>query len=187
MTAFVDEIAGPMTRLVGEYWARGDLPIYGEHLYTAVLDSLLVREASLSKGAVAQPTVLLTTPSGEFHTLGLSMLSAVLGEAGVSSLRLHGGLPVSEIAAATEAYELRAVGVSVTCFCPPKILAGFMRALRSALPADVALWFGGAGVDQVAQIPPDITLFASMYELSETCKSLNLSETNARQNVKAGQ
>ena len=32
MAAFVEEIAGPMTRLVGEYWARGDLPIFGERI-----------------------------------------------------------------------------------------------------------------------------------------------------------
>lgn len=187
MAVFVDEIAGPMTRLVGDYWARGDLPIYGEHLYSAVLESLLVRETSLSKGAAAQPKVLLTTPGGEYHTLGLSMVNAVLGEAGVSSLRLHGGLPISEIAAASEAYAMRAVGVSVTKCCPPKILAGFMRALRNALPADVALWFGGAGVNQVPQIPPGITLFASMVELSKACESLDLSGTNAPANMKAGQ
>ena len=115
------------------------------------------------------------------------MVSAVLGEAGVSSLRLQGGLPLSEIAAATQAYGVRVVGVSATNLYPPKILAGFMRALRKALPPDVALWFGGAGVNQVSQIPPGITLFASMYELSETCKSLDLSGTTALPNVKAGQ
>lgn len=175
MAAFVEEIAGPMTSLVGEYWARGDLPIFGEHLYSAVLDSLLVRETSLSKGAVAQPKVLLTTPTDEHHTLGLSMVNAVLSSAGIASLRLHGGLPISEIAAATEAYGLRAVGVSATCLYPPKILAGFMRTLRNALPPNVALWFGGAGMNKVSHIPSGVTVFASMYELSDVCVSLDLS------------
>lgn len=48
MAGFVEEIAGPLTREVGEYWARGALPIFGEHLYSSVLDSLLVRETSRS-------------------------------------------------------------------------------------------------------------------------------------------
>ncbi len=184
MAAFIEEIAGPMTRLVGEYWARGELPIYGEHLYSSVLDSLLVSETSLSKGAVAQPTVLLTTPAGEHHNLGLSMVNAVLGAAGVASLRLHGGLSISEIVAATEAYGVRAVGVSATCLYPPKILAGFMCSLRSALPLNVALWFGGAGVNKVSQIPPGVTIFASMYELRDACESLELSGAKTLLNQK---
>jgi DNA-binding transcriptional MerR regulator len=185
MAAFVEEIAGPMTRLVGEYWARGALPIYSEHLYSAILVSLLVREVSLSKGAVTQPTVLLTTPAGEQHTLGLTMVNAVLGAAGIASLRLDGGLPISEIAAATEAYGMRAVGVSATCLYPPKMLSGFMQSLRNALPANVALWFGGAGVNKVCQIPPGVTVFASMYELRDTCESLELLGAKALLNQKA--
>ena len=184
MVAFIEEIAGPMTHLVGEYWARGDLPIYGEHLYSAVLDSLLARETSFSKGAGAQPTVLLTTPAGEHHTLGLSMVSAVLGAAGIGSLRLHGGLPVSEISAATKSYGLRAVGVSATCLYTPKLLTGMMRSLRNALPADVALWFGGAGVNSVCQIPSGVTVFASMYELRDACESLKSLGAKALQSQK---
>jgi methanogenic corrinoid protein MtbC1 len=184
MAAFIEEIAGPMTRRVGEYWARGELPIYGEHLYSSVLDSLLVREASLSKGAGAPPSVLLTTPAGEHHNLGLSMVNAVLGAAGVASLRLHGGLSISEIAAATEAYGVSVVGVSATCLYPPKILAGFMRSLRNALPPNVALWFGGAGVNKVGQIPSGVTVFASMYELRDACESLELLGAKALQNQK---
>lgn len=185
MVAFVEEIAGPMTRLVGEYWARGALPIYGEHLYSAVLDSLLMRETSCSKGAVTQPKVLLTTPAGELHTLGLSMVNAVLGAAGITCLRLHGGLPVSEIAAATKAYGVRAVGVSATCLYPPKILGGFVRSLRNALDPDVALWFGGAGVNRVCNIPAGVTVFASMYELRDACESLDLLGAQTLQNQKS--
>jgi DNA-binding transcriptional MerR regulator/methylmalonyl-CoA mutase cobalamin-binding subunit len=184
MAAFIEEIAGPMTRLVGEYWARGELPIYGEHLYSAVLDSLLVREVSLSKAAGVQPTVLLTTAAGEQHTLGLSMVNAVLAAAGVASLRLQGGLPVTEITAAATAYGVQVVGVSATCLYPPKILSGFMCSLRNALPGNVALWFGGTGVDKLAQIPSGVTVFASMYELRDACESLDLSGAQALQNKK---
>lgn len=184
MAAFVEDIAGPLTCQVGEYWSRGELPIYCEHLYSAVLDSLLLREPGLAKVAGMQPVVLLTTPAGEQHTLGLSMVSAVLGSCGIASLSLHGGLPVSEIVAATQAYGVRVVGVSATSLYPPKMLAGFMLSLRKALPANVALWFGGSGVDKVCQIPPGVTLFASMYELRDACKSLELSGATRLQNQK---
>ena len=171
---FIEEIAGPATYQVGEYWVRGELPIFGEHLFSSVLESLLLREASLSKAATKQPSVLLTTPAGDIHTLGLSMVNAVLGEAGVASMRLQGGLPLPEIVAATAVYGLKAVGVSASCYCPPKMLRALMQQLRAALPVHVALWFGGAGVDRVSKIPPGVTVFGSMHELRDACISLDL-------------
>jgi len=187
MAGFVDEIAGPLTREVGEYWARGELPIFGEHLYTAVLDSLLVRETSCSEGAGQKPCVLLTTPAGEHHTLGLSMVDAVLGESGIASIRLHGGLPVSEIAAAVDAYQIKAVGVSATCHYPPKILNASMMSLRSALPPEVQLWFGGAGIRKVCHTPLGVTTFASMFKLQEACLELRVSGCNLLESPKATQ
>lgn len=174
MLEFVEEVAGPLTYQVGEYWARGELPIFGEHLFSSVLESLLLREASVSKAAHTPPLVLLTTPAGELHTLGLSMVSAVLGETGVACLRLHGGLPLPEIVAATAVYGLKVVGVSASCYYPPKLLRALMQQLRRALPAHVALWFGGGGVDRVSKIPPGVMVFGSMQELPEACISLDL-------------
>ena len=175
MAGFVEEIAGPLTREVGEYWARGALPIFGEHLYSSVLDSLLVRETSRSEGAGKIPGVLLTTPAGEQHTLGLSMVNAVLGEIGIACIRLHGGLPVSEIAAAVEAYQMKAVAVSATCLYPPKALTASMQTLRNALPSEIQLWLGGAGTRKLCNIPDGITTFASMHELQEACLDLRVS------------
>jgi DNA-binding transcriptional MerR regulator/methylmalonyl-CoA mutase cobalamin-binding subunit len=187
MAEFVEEFAGPLTRLVGEYWACGVLPIYGEHLYSAELDDFLMRETPRSKGAADRPSVLLSTPAGEQHTLGLSMVNAVLGEAGVASVCLHGGLPVSEISAAVDAYQLKAVGVSATCLYPPKMLAALMKALRNALSPKVGLWFGGAGVKQVCHVPPGVMTFASMHEIRDVCESLDLSVSQDSETKKATQ
>lgn len=185
MAAFVEDIAGPLTRQVGEYWAGGALPIYVEHHYSAVLDSFLLREASRFQAETMKPTVLLTTPSDEHHTLGLSMVNAVLSEAGVTCLRLSGGLPVSEIAAAADAYQVKVVGVSVTCLYPPKLLSASIVALRNALSPRVGLWFGGAGVNKVCQLPTGVTTFASMYELRDACATLNLSNVQNQETNKA--
>jgi hypothetical protein len=76
------------------------------------------------------------------------------------------------------------VGVSATNLYTPKLLTGIMYSLRNALPADVALWFGGAGVNKVAQIPPGVTVFASMYELRDACESLKLLGAQTLQNKK---
>lgn len=176
MAEFVEEFAGPLTQQVGEYWARGLLPIFAEHVYSAALDSILLRDVIRAEAASVQPGVLLTTPAGEQHTLGLSMVSAVLGEAGVASMRLQGGLPASELGAVVAAYRIKVVGVSATCLYPPKILAASMRAMRSALPPEIGLWFGGGGVNKVSLMPKGVTIFASMYELRDASKALGSCE-----------
>lgn len=172
MADFVESFAGPLTRRVGECWAGGSLPIFAEHMYSATLESVLLREAIAADLLGVEPSVLLTTPAGEQHTLGLSMLNAVLCEAGVASVRLHGGLPVSELCAVVEAYRIRVVGVSATCLYPPKILAASMKAMRNALPAGIELWFGGSGVNKLPYIPAGVTTFASMHEIRDACKAL---------------
>lgn len=174
MVDFIEGFAGPLTRRVGECWAGGSLPIFAEHMYSAALESILLREVIGADAVGVPPRVLLTTPAGEQHTLGLAMLNAVLCEAGVASVRLHGGLPVSELCAVVEAYGIRVVGVSATSLYPPKILAASMRAMRNALPAGVGLWFGGSGVNKVSLIPEGVTTFASMYELRDACQAPGL-------------
>jgi len=172
MADFVEGFAGPLTRRVGECWAGGSLPIFAEHMYSAALESILLREATAADLAGMAPSVLLTTPAGEQHTLGLSMVNAVLCEVGVASVRLHGGLPVSEMCAVVEAYRIKVVGVSATCLYPPKILAASMKAMRNALPPGIELWFGGSGVNKVASIPAGVTTFASMHEIRNACKAI---------------
>ena len=182
---FVEKIAAPLTRQVGEYWAQGKLPIYGEHLFSSTLEALLLRQSSLLPGAKAQPAVILTSPAGEQHTLGLAMANAVLSESGIASLMLPGGLPLPEIVAATAAYKVRAVGISASAHYPPKMLYSMVAKLRAALPGEIAVWIGGAGINRVCKIPAGVTVISSLYQLGDACLSLGLSGEQFRQAAKA--
>lgn len=171
---FVEKIATPLAEMVGEYWARGRLPIHGEHLFSCILESFLTRESTLSRGANQQPTVLLTSPPGELHTLGLSMVDAVLGEAGIACLRLPGGLPIPEIVAASAAYRIKVVGISASCLSPPRMLGALVHELRAALPSDISLWFGGSGMKKIVNIPSGVSVISSLHELFEVCEEIHL-------------
>jgi DNA-binding transcriptional MerR regulator/methylmalonyl-CoA mutase cobalamin-binding subunit len=171
---FVEEVAAPLTYQVGEHWASGRLPIYGEHLYSSILEDFLTREASLSSSALAKPVVLLTSLAGEQHTLGLAMVNAVLAEAGIASLRLPGGLPLQDIVAASLAYGVRVVGVSTSAHYPPRMLLALVAGLRASLPPDVALWCGGAGMEKVVGIPAGVLVISSMHQMSDAIAAMNL-------------
>jgi DNA-binding transcriptional MerR regulator/methylmalonyl-CoA mutase cobalamin-binding subunit len=172
--AFVEEIAAPLTRLVGETWALGKLPIHGEHLYSSLLANVLALAANRSAATNERPKILLTTLTGEQHTLGLSMVHAVLGDAGVGSLMFPAGLPLQDIVAAAKAYRIEVVGLSTSFHYSPRMLEAAIRQLRAALPADVALWLGGSGMNKVCAVPAGTTVIATMYQLLDVCQSSSL-------------
>lgn len=174
LLTYVEEIAAPLTEMVGEQWAQGKLPIHAEHLFSSVIESILTRETSLAKGANQLPVVLLTSPAGEHHTLGLSMVKAVLSEIGIGSLHLPGTLPLTEIVAAASVYQIRVVGLSASCHYPPRMLRSLIKKLRNALPEEVSLWFGGAGTHRISDVPPGVSVIISMQQLLATCQAMNL-------------
>ena len=170
--AFVEHVADPLARLVGEHWASGQLPIYGEHLFSYFLENLLLHSTNFPEKAQDLPCILLTTPSGEKHTLGLAMVAAVLGEAGYPCLMLPGDLPLPEIVAAAETYKVSAVGLSASIHYPPRTLRSTIKSLRTALPAEIPLWLGGSGMNSIRQPPPGSVTISSMQNLLDACKTL---------------
>lgn len=168
---FVEKFAAPLTIAVGDGWARGEISVYAEHIYSALLESLLAREF-VEPRLGADPLVLLTTLAGEKHMLGLSMIHALLGEAGVPCIRMFSDLPNSEIVAACQITGFRAVGVSVSANFPPRLLRSEVFDLRKRLDPDVALWLGGEGVDCLRQLPEGTRIFSSLQELIDTARLL---------------
>lgn len=161
LEVFVDEIAGPLATAVGDAWARGAMQVFEEHGFTAVLRAVLDKTAFGTDLPHAHPTVLMATLSGERHTLGLAMLQGVLREAGVRCINLGSGLPEAELVAAAAAFGAQVVALSLSTALPPRVTARQLTALRQALPCDVAVWVGGAGVGSLARLPRGVRLFSS--------------------------
>lgn len=158
---FVEQFASPLAEAVGARWAEGVLPIYGEHLFSTLLESRLLQIADHASLVDHQPKVLLVTLTGETHTLGLAMANAVISTAGISCLRLPSHMPIDEIAECALAFRVRIVGISVSRYYPPRLLQGTIGELRRILPKDIELWLGGEGIDRVRKIPSGTKTFVS--------------------------
>ena len=115
---FVQGMLANLAWEVGEAWARGELMVYEEHLFSEALLDLLARRTPAFSDAHGSPRVVLATPPGELHTLGLVMLKACLEEAGARCIHLGAQTPPGEVAAAAEHFAAEIVCLSVSAAYP---------------------------------------------------------------------
>jgi DNA-binding transcriptional MerR regulator len=81
LAAAVDEVLMPAMRQIGAWWETGECDVGQEHLTTEVVRGWLAKIVTLAPAPTAgSQDVLLGTGPGDFHTLGLEALAAVLAE-----------------------------------------------------------------------------------------------------------
>ncbi|HEY1230462.1 MAG TPA: MerR family transcriptional regulator [Ramlibacter sp.] len=141
---FVLDTVAPMSKVVGLEWENGRLEVFEEHLFTDLVTRIL-RQAIATVPTGTAPRVLFTTLSDESHNLGLLMAEAVMALAGAHCLCLGTQTPIAEIASAVDAYDVDVVALSFSAAFPKRQVDRLLQQLRGVLPADAALWVGGAG------------------------------------------
>ena len=146
LQSFVTDVVAPLTALVGDTWARGDLAVYEEHLYTECVSGLM-RQAI---GAIAKPaqggapTVLLTTFPQEAHGLGLLMVQSLLTLQGCRCVSLGTQMPLRDMAQAAVAYSADVVALSFSLHMNTNHVVDGLSELRLLLPPSVEVWAGGS-------------------------------------------
>ena len=159
---FIVATVAPLTRAVGASWSAGDFEIFEEHLYSETIQSIL-RNAIAALGVRDRgPRVLLTTPPGEEHALGLLMVHALVALEGASTVPLGIQTPARDIVSAVRAHRADIVGLSISEAYAPADTRRLIAELDAGLDAHVQIWVGGAGAralaEPVARLKPIATL-----------------------------
>ncbi|WLI89833.1 MerR family transcriptional regulator [Massilia sp. R2A-15] len=145
------ELIAPLTSAVGEAWARGDLAVFEEHLYSEILQSVMraaiVAATPQSAHESASPRVLLTTVPQERHGLGLLMAEALLALEGAHCVSLGVQTPLGDIVEAARTQRADIVALSFSGVTSPRAAVDNVNELRSRLGDDAEVWSGGAGVE----------------------------------------
>jgi methanogenic corrinoid protein MtbC1/DNA-binding transcriptional MerR regulator len=142
---FLESVAAPLVREVGEAWARGELDIRHEHFISERLGDLLRSLRMPRDERATGPLVAFATLPGEAHGIGLQMAALVLATAGCRVLYLGTEVPIPQIASVVRDLGARAVGVSVSTATRGAGTATALRRLRESLPRRVTLLTGGEG------------------------------------------
>lgn len=143
--SFLEHIIGPLLRSVGEAWQAGRFEIRHEHFLSERVGDLL-RSLRLPFEASARgPIIVLATPPGETHNLGLEMAALMLAKAGMRVVYLGTEVPLTEIAAVALDRRAAAVALSLSANCDRLRRDEDLGTLRAMLPASVTLVAGGQG------------------------------------------
>lgn len=150
LPVFLDGLAAPFLRRMGEEWEAGRLTPAQERVATAIVQRVVEGAIQFLVAPYDAPSLLLATPAGEQHVMGSVLAAAAAAAEGWRATHLGPGLPAGEVAAAAMAVEARVVGVSIVYLRDRDHVLSELRTLRSRLPAPVALIAGGVGAAELA-------------------------------------
>lgn len=151
VTTFIERVAAPLLRLVGDEWHAGRLTASQEHLASSVVHDILVgtmRGFARSNGA---SRVLVATPAGERHAIGAALVGAFAAVEGWNVIYLGADLPAAEIAAAAVTADVAVVAMSIVYVDNRERVLGEVRSLRARLPKSITIIAGGSGAAMLAR------------------------------------
>jgi len=149
---FLEQVAAPLLREIGERWHGGRASMAQEHLATVVMRRILGWLAEVSPVPPGAPLLVVSTPAGERHEIGALLVVASAAVEGWRVTYLGPDLPALEIAGVVAATGARAVASSVIFAADRSRLEYELLTLRAALPPDVPLFVGGGGLGPLDRI-----------------------------------
>lgn len=165
LASFVQDIVAPLIARVGEAWSRNELGIFEEHLFSQHLEKMFRTVLSNMLPQHGSPCVLLTTLSGEEHTLGLLMVESLMVVEDVYPVLLGPQMPIDEIVRAAQIKQVDAVCLSFSSAYSPALATQGLLDLRRMLPEPVGLWAGGYGVKAIRKPIDGVCLIPEFQDL----------------------
>lgn len=142
--AAIEHVVIPTLAQVGLRWRTGRLGIHHEHLFSARMSSFLTQQWQPMSDRNVGSLVVMATPPGEEHELGLHIAAMMLALAGARVLFLGQNTPSEAVLNAVLTSQADAAAVSVSVQYPRSSTQTYLTALLQGLPAERVL-VGGAG------------------------------------------
>jgi len=145
VAAFIETVAAPLLRRVGDEWHAGRVTLAQEHLVSSLVHDIVAESMRSFATRNGGPRVLVATLAGERHAIGTALVGAAAAAEGWNVLYLGSDLPATEIADAAAAAGVRVVAVSIVYVQQQSVVIEELRVLRSRLPHPITLIAGGRG------------------------------------------
>jgi MerR family transcriptional regulator, light-induced transcriptional regulator len=188
LQSFVSDLVAPLTALVGEAWAHGDLAVHEEHLYTECVSTLMRQAiAAIPKPANGgEPAVLLTTFPQEAHGLGLLMVESLLSLQGCRCVSLGTQTPLRDIAQAAIAHSADVVALSFSLNMNPNHVVDGLTELNALLPSSIQVWAGGSAPALRRRQIEQVVVLQGLASIADTVHQWRQQHTEAQSKRSAG-
>lgn len=134
----------PLAHRIGELWADGTLTAAHEHFASNELRSFLLRGSRAYSERASAPLAIVTTPSGQLHELGATIVAAAASDLGWRVLYLGPNLPAADIANAAVQNHAKLVALSIVYPGDDAGLSSELALLRRLVPNETEIIAGGA-------------------------------------------
>jgi DNA-binding transcriptional MerR regulator/methylmalonyl-CoA mutase cobalamin-binding subunit len=145
--AFVDRVAAPLMRELGEGWLRGELTPAHEHLASAVLRRVLGEVTRNLLARATGPRLVVATPSGQHHEIGAMIAALAAALAGWRVTYLGPDLPAADLARAAREVGAAAVALSLTILDAAAVEE--IRTLRRLTGKRMPILLGGRAMSRL--------------------------------------
>jgi methanogenic corrinoid protein MtbC1 len=170
----VRDVVAPVLREAGNRWHRGEFSVVQEHLISGVVRRQLNYALDRHSANAAGPCLIFTTLGGERHEMGSLMTAVVAASRGCRCVYLGPDLPVEEICRFCAHQPVAVLAVSLVTQPEVNDALGQLRAMRAALPAEVAVWIGGqaSGLLPAERIPQGVQRIRDLDKFLEALAAL---------------
>jgi len=144
LPTFLEGVAAPLFRRIGDEWHAGRLDPAQEHLATGVIRTVLGQQLAQPLAGPDAPVLVVATLTGERHEIGALLAASAALLEGWRPVYLGADLPPEHVVSAAERTGARAVAVSLVYAPDTEAAVEHIATLRRKLPATVEVIVGGS-------------------------------------------
>ncbi|MDC0194367.1 cobalamin-dependent protein [Candidatus Nitrosopelagicus sp.] len=111
---FYEKILNPVMEKIGTMWSNGILSVATEHVSSNIAHSLVKIISEEKKGRSLHGKIILTTPVGEEHNLGCSVMESFLLNKGFTTFNLSPSTPAESVLNFMRSITPDAIIISIT-------------------------------------------------------------------------
>jgi len=148
----LQDVLMPVLVQAGDDWLRGRAGIAHEHLMSSAIRHTLGSFLRLHARRDAPARLLMATPSGDHHEIGILGAAMLAASSGLGVAYLGPDLPARDIVGAVQPAGARVLVLGLTRASAQKTTERELRTIVRDLPRDVELWAGGRGAERYTSI-----------------------------------
>nr|BFD60368.1 hypothetical protein CKG001_24750 [Bdellovibrio sp. CKG001]BFD63783.1 hypothetical protein BdHM001_24640 [Bdellovibrio sp. HM001] len=174
--AFVTTILTPLAGQMGSLVAANQLSVGQEHILSAFIKEQLILVQTDSKKKKSKSRIVMTTPDGDLHDMGIAFASCLSRLEGLQTLFLGPSTPKKDLSETCLRYQASHLLLSSTVSekeGAKESLFSYINFLDRNLPAEIEFLLAGRNTNQMElKLKRKVTGFLSMQQFQDYLKEL---------------